>query len=196
MSARPHLSIALYRFAAGVVAGLLVVILFWLALGDRVMATTGHHQAGAQPVAGQQAAGQTMDLTGLATSRPIEPMASTYVVMAGDTLWAIAGETKPDGVVRGEWVAIIKSANGLDNDQIFPGQALRIPDDRLDQAPVEAPATPIFAPGTVLVRDPATDTATCAGISDSCRGQPAGLGGDGQPLMGIDTPIIAQGPAS
>lgn len=58
-----------------------------------------------------------------------EPQGKEVTVRSGDSLWSIAVRHKADQHmdVR-DYIIAIKDANELDNNQIFPGQTLLIPD--------------------------------------------------------------------
>jgi len=58
--------------------------------------------------------------------RPDRAPAHSYVVLPGDTLWAIAIRSLP-GVDPRRAVEAIERTNGLDGPNLVPGQALSIP---------------------------------------------------------------------
>lgn len=49
-------------------------------------------------------------------------------VKAGDTLWSIAKEHKPDGIEISEYVYEISKNNGIGNSPIYVGQTIYVPD--------------------------------------------------------------------
>ncbi|MBR1970453.1 MAG: LysM peptidoglycan-binding domain-containing protein [Clostridia bacterium] len=49
-------------------------------------------------------------------------------VKAGDTLWSIAKEHKPEGIDIAEYVYEISKNNGIDNSHIYVGQTVYVPD--------------------------------------------------------------------
>jgi nucleoid-associated protein YgaU len=96
------------------------------------------HKWGAKSIAGHgewtsqkwdpgYAPGRMMDMSAvrndLATLIHNGPGYTTYVVKAGDTLWKIAVTLLGDGA---RWTEIV-TLNGLQSDQLTPGQTLRIP---------------------------------------------------------------------
>lgn len=70
------------------------------------------------------ATGQMADASGAASVKPVG--ASSVVVQAGDTLWAIAQEVAPDRDPRSV-VGQIRELNDLGTRSIVPGQTLLLP---------------------------------------------------------------------
>lgn len=54
----------------------------------------------------------------------IEWQEETYIVMSGDSLWAISKEYCPEGVDCREWIEEIRALNDLPDSNIHPGQTL------------------------------------------------------------------------
>ena len=48
-------------------------------------------------------------------------------IKAGDTLWSIAKEHKPDGIAIGEYIYEISKSNGIGNSPIYVGQTIYVP---------------------------------------------------------------------
>lgn len=48
-------------------------------------------------------------------------------VEAGDTLWSIAKEHKPEGIEIGEYIYEISKSNGIGNSPIYAGQTIYVP---------------------------------------------------------------------
>jgi nucleoid-associated protein YgaU len=61
-----------------------------------------------------------------AVSRDHGPVATTYVVRAGDTLWSVAVRHAPGKDPRFVVDAIVR-ANGIDAAHLVPGQVLQLP---------------------------------------------------------------------
>lgn len=51
---------------------------------------------------------------------------TTYLVGAGDSLWAIAADYCPDSVDRREWIEEVRALNDLNDSTIHPGQTLTV----------------------------------------------------------------------
>lgn len=65
-----------------------------------------------------------LNLAFQSTMDGIDWVEEIYLVEAGDSLWAIAGQYCPDSVDRREWIAEVQQLNDLDNSYIYPGQSL------------------------------------------------------------------------
>jgi nucleoid-associated protein YgaU len=63
----------------------------------------------------------------LSASRSVPPAKTTYTVVNGDTLWAIAKRTLYDGARYREIYDLNQALIGPDPNQIVPGQVLRLP---------------------------------------------------------------------
>jgi LysM repeat protein len=66
-------------------------------------------------------------LSGRVQASTPAPDAVTYVVRAGDTLWAIAGSLTDPGVDVRRTISAIMDANGLAESSLQIGQVLRLP---------------------------------------------------------------------
>ncbi len=82
---------------------------------------------------GEQRPGNPFGLTGTnnysntLNSRPVPPVAKTYTVKKGDSLWRIAEILLGDGKRYKEIYELNKSLIGKDPSKIYPGQVLNIP---------------------------------------------------------------------
>lgn len=62
-----------------------------------------------------------------AEAAPTQPLADTYTVMSGQTLWSIAGEIAPPQIERVVVVSDIKALNGMSTATVRAGEQILVP---------------------------------------------------------------------